>query len=286
MQEYSSTIKSIIGDAQHILLQIDSSNKEKLFLFVKNSNKIIASAFVNSFPKTSLPEIVDYYLTHYRYSCIRSERHSQTQRYSIRLESTILPFSAVMQQFSTLFYMSGSLEKLNNALFYAIMQIDGAQINREKVAEQLSNTVNLTYGQLSISFLEKALRQFLFLVSDGNIKFVNTYGKRRNVKLINQQIFISKCKNISDIYKILESPEFYKEIAPSNILGLLVESLVRDMESAEESERNITRHPTWCYHNITGNGKCKELNIICHTTVGCPFFQKAKRLPSGATQMN
>lgn len=284
MKNYLSTIKLAIGEIQQILPNINYSNKEILFSSVKSSNKLIVSAYINSFPQSSLPDIVEYYLSNYRYSCIRSERHAQTQKYNIRLVSEILPFSLVMQRFPSLFNLSSNLQKLNDALFYAIMQKDGSHLNQERVAQALSKALEEECRQLSTGFLEKALQQFLLLISDGNEKFAKAYGRRRNIRLINQQIFISKCKSIADMYKILES-ELYKEVLPSNILCLLADSLVREFENVEETNHNITRHPAWCYNNISGNGKCRELNIVCHTTIGCPFFQKAKKLPSGAIQL-
>lgn len=283
MQDYLTSIRSAIFEIKKILPNINLSNKESLFSLVRDSNKLIVSAYVKSFPQQSLSSIVSYYLSNYRYSCIRCECHPQTKTYNIKLASAILPFSAIAQSCPILFQFSDESRRLNDTLFYAIMQKDGSPSNQEQVVRELSRVIYQNRDQLSISFLDIALRQYLSLISNNDLEFVKIYGKRRNIRLINQQILISKCKSFSDIYKIGSS--CYKEIPPSNILYLLIDALVRELENSEKANHKITRHPAWCYHNIYGNGKCKELNIVCHTTVGCPFFQKAEQLPSGAIHL-
>lgn len=285
MTDYQTAIKLALKDCQQMLPRISNKNRDDLFSLVRKSNKDIVAAFIDTFPQSSLLNVVDYYLNNYKYFCIRSERHSITNRYSIKVGVATLPFSSIIEKFPSFFSFSREVQLLNDILFYAIIEKDQPYMKQKELAEELSKLLGKNYNKLSINFLQQALYKYLFLISGGDDAFSRIYSKKRNIRLIFDGIIWRRCKNISDMDKLYELA-VSKKVPADNVLCVLMDSLVRERENSEELNRNITRHPAWCYNNLSGNGLCSELGIECHSTIGCPFFQKAKKLPSGAIKLD
>lgn len=272
MLEYQTVLKDAIKECSGVAANTDIWEKDALFNLVKAQNKKIIKAFLAEFPQSSLIEVTNFFRLNYKCCCIRSEQHKQTLRYSIRLDSRVLPFSLVKEHCPSLFKTSHELQRLNDILFYAIFELSVGSGNRAKVEADLAKILEIPYVHLSRSSLYNLLRLYLKEISDDDHDFVGIYSKRSSVRLLSNRV-------CSLQYTHRKSS---KSLMPQDMLCLLMDAIAVQEESDTEGNRSITRHPAWCYYNMIGDNKCKELGIQCHSTIGCPFFQKAKRLPSGA----
>ena len=68
----------------------------------------------------------------------------------------------------------------------------------------------------------------------------------------------------------------FKTVAPTHTRTNPFRILMNFAIPGEYATYNISRHPSWCSHNI--DKKCDIFGAICHTSVNCPFFNKVEKI--------
>lgn len=291
MKKYQDAIHSSIQYCSNFARTheiITLNDKNTLTAMVKESNKVILSAFLNEFPNDSVFELCQHYLNNYMVAKLYVEQNKQKNYYNIKLSFSVLDFSQVISYFQFFFPSTPFIKQINDLLFYLI---SSQKINlfsnseKEDLMASLCRILDLNFPQpLTTKFIYAALHRYLKFAFNNNIDATSKYSKKKYFNII-----------IAHIYKI--SGNFYvkyyfekrknSRLHPSNILTLLMNGIVaQQVYDSQKNNHQITRHPSWCYHNINSKNRCDIFDIKCHSTIGCPFFCKIEKLPSGAIKLS
>ena len=285
MPEYLSVLKQSMKESIKLAIELQKSafdvqHFQKLKKYVQECNQKILEEFLFNYPHSSSIEIINFYLENYKYQQLKCEGRFPSKT-NVIFENKILSFSTVLKYYPSFFSFS---DDLNTLLFRMIIVLNSRQEFKKDLISDSPKKFELEKYGISRQNASILLRKYLLEVSNGAIGFSNQYAKKSNLDLIYRQIIRSMgnttytrfCRNYST----------YKNIPVKNILVLLMDATVTEQELALTSSRVIKRHPAWCDYNMIGDGQCSEFNIECHSTIGCPFFKKALRTPSGAIKVD
>lgn len=291
MSEYLSVLKQSMREAIRLAKEPQTSISgfdcvqslkyvQSLKKYVQDCNQRILEEYLLNYPHSSPTETINFYLQNYKYQRLKCEGNSAL-KINVIFENQILHFSKITEYYSSLFTFP---DDLNTLLFRMIIVLNSCQAATEEFIRCSPKKFKLEdYGvsRNSASFL---LRDYLIDISNGDMAFSNKYGRKSSIDLIYRQIIRTMGK--ATYAHFTKNRSAYKDIPVKNILTLLMDAIVTEKEAAIDSSRIIKRHPAWCYYNMIGHGKCIEFNTECHSTIGCPFFKKALRTPSGAIKID
>ena len=285
MSEYLSVLKQSMKESIKLAMElqnsaVDTHPSQTLKKYVQECNQKILEAFISTYPHASPVEIINFYLENYKYQRLKCEGRFLSKT-NVIFENKILSFATVLKYYPSYFSFS---DDLNTLLFRMIIVLNSRQeFSKELIYDSPKKFQLEKYG-ISRNGINFWLKNYLLEASNGDTGFSIKYARKSSINLIYRQII----RSMSDATytRFCRNCNSYKNIPVKNILVLLMDAIVTEQEATLNSSRVIKRHPAWCYYNMMGNGKCSEFNIECHSTIGCPFFKKALRTPSGAIKID
>lgn len=281
MSDYLVVLNRSMKEAMRLILENQNQLRkdgQEIKNRIKDLNKSIEDSYLQMMPNDSIINIVRYFLLHYKYQRLKCE--GRLIPTNVIFASKILPFSTIVKYRSSFFNFP---TKLNDVIFY-IQLVDVKFPHKWKeMVSDLERRYQLQGLPKNKSALKSLLRQYLLKLSGGDSTFANEFATDNNVQILSMAIHAKTSLSLTQYYSIKTLDDIYSNFHPLNIFTLLMDAMVAFAEMQSVKTHNISRHPSWCYYNKTG--RCEEFNKECHSTIGCPFFKKSEKLPSGAIKL-
>ena len=281
MSDYLVVLNRAMKEAVCLILE-NQEQLQKNGLEIKNRvrdlNKAIENSYLEMMPNDSMVNIISYFLQHYKYQRLKCEGRAIPT--NVIFTSKIIPFSTVAKYRSSFFSFPN---KLNDAIFYIRLVEMRFPHKRKELVADLESRYQLQGLPRKNNDLKPLLRQYFLELSGRDSNFADEFTSDNSIRILSMAIHVKTSLSVTQYYSIKTLDDIYSNFRPHNIFILLMDAMVELTEMESAKTHSISRHPSWCNYNKTG--KCEEFNKECHSTIGCPFFKKGKKLPSGAIKL-